>query len=73
MKDYVVSGETADKVFHLMIWYGFFGVVLGSSEARYIYHVNYKMPLTEGLIKKGDDLMFYINQGFRPCLMTSDP
>lgn len=51
LEDYGVRNEHINKVFDLLLWYGFLGITV-EDEPRYIYHFNYSMKLMLGMIKK---------------------
>lgn len=70
LKDYKIEPETINKVFDLLLWYGFLGIVLEGGAKKYIYDFNYKMPLMNGIIKKhGPQLRYSINEAFWPALL----
>lgn len=56
------------KIFELLLWYGFVGVVV-NQDAKYIYDFNYSMKLLVGIIKKKGDIEYIINPAFWPALM----
>lgn len=44
--------ERAEKVFDLLLWYGFLGVLRDNEEVTYIYDVKYDIRRLKGLIRK---------------------
>ena len=70
MNEYGLDENLTDTIFNLLLWYGFFGILIEEDSAKYIYDFNYKMPLMQGIVKKkGGDVRFFINQAFWPSLM----
>jgi len=70
LADYKVPKEFIERVFHLLLWYGFLGIEMEDGTRKYIYNFNYKMPLMSGIIKKKDSsIRFTINEAFWPALM----
>lgn len=70
LTDYGIDEQSIDKIFNLLLWYGFIGMEMDDGSNKYIYDFNYKMPLMKGIIKKkGPNLLFTINQAFWPALM----
>ncbi len=65
-----VGDERLDKVFDLLLWYGFFGVIRENDEVTYIYDVKYDIRRLKGLIKKRGEGMvrFRINPAFWTAL-----
>lgn len=70
LEDYGVRSEHIDKVFDLLLWYGFLGITV-EDEPKYIYHFNYSMKLMLGMIKRIKNDTFVINPAFWPALMIS--
>lgn len=68
LEDYGVRNEHINKVFDLLLWYGFLGITV-EDEPRYIYHFNYSMKLMLGMIKKIRNDIFVVNPAFWPALM----
>lgn len=68
LSDYGVGQEFQEKVFELLLWYGFLGLLV-ADEPNYIYHFNYSMKLMSGTIKKQRQTKFIINPAFWPALM----
>lgn len=66
--EYGVSPEFQEKVFELLLWYGFLGLMI-EDEPKYIYQFNYSMKLMAGMIKKMDKGKFIINPAFWPALL----
>ena len=67
------SEESADRIFDLLLWYGFLGIKIDSIEIRYIYNFNYNMQLFRGFIKKqGDKVSFVINPAFWSALVIEE-
>ena len=74
MIEYGLNTDLADKIFRLLLWYGFFGIKIDLENEKYIYDLNYNMPLMEGIIKKaGTSVLYTINQAFWPCLIIKGP
>ena len=71
LTDYGLDVEEFDRVFELLLWYGFIGMVI-DSDVKYIYDFNYSMRLINGIIKKKGDLDYYINPGFWSALMIEE-
>jgi hypothetical protein len=71
ISDFLGSEDgVADKIFRLLLWYGFLGVRLHDDDVKYIYHFNYNMMLFEGVLKKkGDDMLLVVNPAFRMALL----
>ncbi|MGS0824380.1 P-loop ATPase, Sll1717 family [Shewanella sp. 0m-8] len=63
-----VEERFIDKIFELLLWYGFLGLVI-DDEPKYIYNFNYSMKLVSGIIKKKGDIDYLINPAFWPALM----
>lgn len=66
--EFGVGDKFFDKIFELLLWYGFFGVYI-DEEPKYIYDFNYSMQLMAGIIKKKGDVDYLINPAFWPGLM----
>jgi len=66
--DFGVESINLDKIFELLLWYGFIGIVI-DGESKYIYNFNYSMKLILGILKKKPSIDFYINPAFWPALM----
>lgn len=66
--DFGVENINLDKIFELLLWYGFIGIVV-DGEPKYIYDFNYSMKLVLGILKKKPGIGFYINPAFWPALM----
>ena len=71
LRDFRVDEAYYDKIFELLLWYGFIGLTF-NREAKYIYDLNYSMKLIIGMIKKKDNISFIINPAFWPALMIED-
>lgn len=70
MTDFKVIETSTDKIFHLLLWYGFLGLRLPTGEVKYIYNVNYKIQVIEALRKKhGANMLYQINPAFWPALL----
>lgn len=68
LKDFGVNNQFFDKIFKLLLWYGFIGLVI-DGEPKYIYDFHYSMKLMAGIIKKKGDIEYMINPAFWPALM----
>lgn len=66
--DFGVDEDYFDKIFELLLWYGFIGLVV-NEEPKYIYDFNYSMKLMSGMIKNKGDIDYQINPAFWPALM----
>lgn len=72
MGDYGLADELKNKVFELLLWYGFIGIKRGIEETKYIYDFNYNMKLLMGVAKKGNSGGLYeIHPAFWPALMIN--
>lgn len=70
MIDYGLPESLKDKVFDLLLWYGFFGIKRGVEDTRYIYDFNYNMKLLMGVAKKtSSGAVFEIHPAFWSALM----
>jgi len=70
LKEYKISNDNLDKIIHLLLWYGFLGILMDQNEVKYIYDLNYNMQLFEGIIKKKrESAKFAINPAFYSALM----
>lgn len=68
-----LTGDATEKIFELLLWYGFLGIKVDSDTTKYIYDFNYNMSLLKGIIRKiGSSLIVTINQAFWPSLMLED-
>jgi hypothetical protein len=45
LKDFGVKKEAVTDILTLLVWYGFLGLLVNSSQAKYIYDFNYNMQL----------------------------
>lgn len=68
LKEYGVEEHLVEKIFDLLLWYGFIGINIEGA-AKYIYNFNYSAQLMGGIIKKKADLQYVINPAFWPALM----
>lgn len=72
MVDYGLADSLADKVFDLLLWYGFLGIKRGVEDTKYIYDFNYNMKLLMGVVKKtSNEATYEIHPAFWPALMIS--
>jgi hypothetical protein len=71
LDDFGVDSGLLEKIFELLLWYGFIGLVL-DDEVKYIYNFNYSMKLIAGVIKKKGDIDYLINPAFWPALMINE-
>lgn len=68
LADYGVDALYFDRIFELLLWYGFIGLIM-NDEIKYIYDFNYSMKLMTGIIKKKGNIEYQINPAFWPSLM----
>ena len=66
--DFGVDQNFFDKIFELLLWYGFIGLIV-NDEPKYIYDFNYSMKLMSGIIKNKGNMNYLINPAFWPALM----
>jgi hypothetical protein len=66
--DFGVDQNFFDKIFELLLWYGFIGLIV-NDEPKYIYDFNYSMKLMSGIIKNKGNINYLINPAFWPALM----
>ncbi|RPA38608.1 hypothetical protein EGC78_02185 [Shewanella frigidimarina] len=71
LEKYNVELEFFDKIFQLLLWYGFIGLIV-NDEPKYIYNFNYSMKLMTGVIKNKGNLNYLINPAFWPALMIEN-
>lgn len=71
LKDFGVDDNFCDKVFELLLWYGFIGLVV-DDEVKYIYNFNYSMKLMLGILNKKGNIDCLINPAFWPALMINE-
>lgn len=70
MKNFGLEDELVNRVFELLLWYGFLGIKIDVDNIKYIYDLNYNIQLMDGIRKKkGADIKYVINQAFWPSLM----
>lgn len=69
LADFGLPAEMRERVFELLLWYGFLGVKMGS-DIKYIYNFNYSMKLLLGLLKKSQQTSYVINPAFWSALMV---
>ena len=70
LKGSTIIEDSIDRIFDLLLWYGFFGLKVDATEVKYIYDFNYNMQLFKGFIKKKEkDLSFVINPAFWSALV----
>ena len=60
------DADIRNKIFDLLLWYGFLGFRGSDDEPTYIYSVRYDMKRFGGLLKKraGEDLRYVVNPAF---------
>lgn len=65
-----VGADDWERVFQMLLWYGFLGVVRENSEPAYIYSVEYEMKRLNALVRRSgmDDATFKINPAFWKAL-----
>lgn len=71
LADFGVDSQFFDKIFDLLLWYGFIGLII-NDETKYIYDFNYNMRLMAGIIKKKGNIEYQINPAFWPALMITN-
>ena len=71
ISEYGVNSDFHEKVFDLLLWYGFIGLMIGD-EPKYVYHFNYSMKLMTGMINKQANVTYIINPAFWPALMIEE-
>ncbi|EKB1982493.1 hypothetical protein ONF77_004448 [Vibrio parahaemolyticus] len=69
--DYGVEEVNIERIFNLLIWYGFLGISVSGND-KYIFDFNYSMNLMLGIIKKNVDIDFTINPAFWPALLIEN-
>ncbi|MBF4317820.1 hypothetical protein EAY30_23330 [Vibrio anguillarum] len=69
--DYGVEEGNIERIFNLLIWYGFLGINVSGND-KYIFDFNYSMNLMLGIIKKKVDIDFTINPAFWPALLIEN-
>lgn len=73
MKNFGLEDELVNKVFELLLWYGFLGIKIDVDNVKYIYDLNYNFQLMDGIRKKnGANIKYVINQAFWPSLMINE-
>lgn len=68
-----IADNNLQKVFDLLIWYGFLGLIRGPGETTFIYHVMYDIKKLKGLIenkKASGGAKFLVNSAFWKALET---
>ncbi|WGL15908.1 hypothetical protein PVT68_14155 [Microbulbifer bruguierae] len=60
---------TSEKIFNLLLWYGFLGLKINSDEPKYIYDFSYNKALMDGVKNRSTSTQICINQAFWPALM----
>lgn len=70
--EYDINQDRVEKIFQLLLWYGFLGVRFNSEE-KYIYDFNYNMKLLSGVIKKHEfQIKYIIHRAFWPALIIEN-
>ncbi|MEW8023093.1 MAG: hypothetical protein AB2803_05280 [Candidatus Thiodiazotropha sp.] len=70
LNNYGLKESITEKVFDLLLWYGFLGIRRGLEDTKYIYDLNYNMKLLLGMTKRNSEAAIYeIHPAFRPALM----
>ncbi|MDP1770969.1 MAG: hypothetical protein Q8L15_01700 [Methylobacter sp.] len=73
LSEFGLNDELVNRIFDLLLWYGFLGIKVNSDDVKFIYDFNYNMRLMEGIIRKGrNSINFVINQAFWPSLMIKN-
>lgn len=64
-----IPSDGVDRIIKFLIYYGFFGIRVGSDEAQYIHDVGYDMKMMDITIEKhAAALNYVINPAFWPAL-----
>lgn len=71
IKQSVGDEQVSNKVFNLLLWYGFLGLKINSEEPKYIYDFGYNKTLMDGVKNKSVNCLVFINQAFWPALMIT--
>jgi hypothetical protein len=72
LEEFKVREDHIDKLFDLLLWYGFLGLQFADGEAKFIYDLNYHMELLKGIMnKRKGQLSYAINPAFWSALMIS--
>jgi hypothetical protein len=58
------------EIVRVLLWYAVLGVKMSDGSVKYIYNVNYEMPILTGIIRKleSDGVVYQINPAFAPGL-----
>lgn len=73
LKDFNIPETITEKVFDLLLWYGFLGIKKDLEDTRYIFDFNYNMKLLIGMTKKMNvDTIYEIHPAFRPALIIKE-
>jgi hypothetical protein len=61
-----VPKENKQELVHLLLWYGFLGILRRSGEETYIYNVNYEMKKLKALVdmRPESELVYAVNPAF---------
>lgn len=71
--EYGLPGKLTEKIFNLLLWYGFLGIKRDLEDTKYIYDFNYNMKLLMGVAKKSNTGTIYeIHPAFWPALMIGE-
>jgi hypothetical protein len=63
--------EKTQRVFDLLLWYGFIGIKVNTDDPKYIYDFSYNMTLLNGVRNKASNCLICINQAFWSALMIN--
>lgn len=70
LQKFGITSESIDQVFDLLLWYGVLGIQSVRTDTKYIYDLNYSMPILKGMLRMdGESSLFEINKAFWPALM----
>ncbi len=70
LQSYGITTVDIDRIFDLLLWYGVLGIQIAQADTKYIYDLNYSMPILKGMLRKGRETSrFEINKAFCPALM----
>lgn len=73
LEDFGLEDDELDSVFDLLLWYGFIGVKVNSTDTKYIYNFHYSMQVLTGMLKKqGATASFVVHPAFWPALQITD-
>ena len=66
-----IPGSKWEQIMDYLLYYGFFGIVVGASDPEFIYQLSYNMKILKSKYEAaGDSLILYMNPAFWPALGT---